>query len=114
MNNKIMELYERELRVQELELNTRDTSQKLKQAHESTNILVEEIKQEKQQLQIEFDLLKKENEGLMLENITLKKRQDEQKNKIGEIRDINNKNKEELGTKLKDYQQEIDKIVAEN
>jgi len=50
----------------------------------------------------------------MLENITLKKRQDEQKNKIGEIRDINNKNKEELGTKLKDYQQEIDKIVAEN
>lgn len=41
MNNKIMELYERELRVEELELNTRDTSERLKQAHESTNILVQ-------------------------------------------------------------------------
>jgi len=41
MNAKIMELYERELKVEELELNTQENTEKLKQAHESTNILIE-------------------------------------------------------------------------
>lgn len=41
MNNKIMELYQRELRVEELELDTRANTDKLKEAHESTNILIE-------------------------------------------------------------------------
>ena len=53
---------------------------------------------------MEIELLKKENETLMLENITMKKRQDEQKNKIVEIREMNSKNKEELGGKLKQYE----------
>lgn len=43
--------------------------------------------------------------------MTLKKRFQEQKNKITQIRDINIKNKEELGDKLKRYQEEISKIM---
>ena len=41
MNQKIMELYERELKVEELELNTRANTDQLREAHESTNILVQ-------------------------------------------------------------------------
>lgn len=42
----------------------------------------------------------------------MKKRQEEQKNKIVEIRQINSKNKEELGEKLKQYEIQIGKIMA--
>lgn len=58
--------------------------------------------------------MKKENENLILENCTNKKKYDDQKNKIEEVRGINSKNKEELGGKLKLYEDEIAKIVAEN
>jgi len=50
----------------------------------------------------------------MLENITMKKRQEEQKNKIVEIREINTKNREELAEKLKSYEAEINRVVSEN
>jgi len=59
MNSKIAELFERELKVEELELNSRENGEMLKQAHESTNLLLEEIKQEKEQLKVEIELLKK-------------------------------------------------------
>ena len=63
-------------------MNSKESGERLRQAHESTNLLLQEIKQEKEQLQVEIDLLKKENEGLMMEKMSMKSRQDEQKKKI--------------------------------
>lgn len=40
---------------------------------------------------------------MIMENIGMKKTQDHQKGKIEEIRDINNKQKNELGDKLLKY-----------
>ena len=70
-------------------MNSKEDGQRLKQAHESTNLLVEEMRQEKEQLQVELDMLKKQNEGLMLEKMSMKKRWDEQNSKIHEMREIN-------------------------
>mgnify|MGYP006910387612 FL=1 len=50
-----------------------------------------------------MDALSKENERLILEGVGNKKRQEEQKNKINEIRDLNNKQKDELTAKLTRY-----------
>jgi hypothetical protein len=59
MHIKIGELYERELKVEELEMNSKENGERLKQAHESTNLLIEEMRQEKEELRVELDLLKK-------------------------------------------------------
>lgn len=75
-------------------MNSKEDGQRIKQAHESTNLLIEEMRQEKEQLRVEFDLLKKENEGLMLEKMSMKNRYDEQNKKIVEIREINTNYKE--------------------
>ena len=101
MHKKIGELYERELKVQELEMNSKQDGERLKQAHESTNLLLEEMRQEKEQLRVELQILKKENEGLMLQKMSMKKRWDQQNNKIHEMRQINTNYKEELADKVK-------------
>ena len=45
---------------------SKENSDKLKQAQEGHNILVEEMKLEKEQLEAEVESLKSENEQLML------------------------------------------------
>jgi len=49
-----------------------------------------------------------------MEAVANKKRQEEQKNKINEIRDLNNKQKDELTAKLVRYEQEIARILRES
>lgn len=114
MNSKLIELYAREIKVEELELNSKENGERMKQSHLSTNILIEEVKYEKEQMAVELESLRKENEQLMLENITHKKRQDDQKTKITEIRELNDQKKNQLAEQLTRYEAEIEKIVAEN
>lgn len=49
-----------------------------------------------------------------MEGVANKKRQEEQKHKINEIRDINSKQKDELAAKLAKYEQEIARVLRES
>ena len=49
-----------------------------------------------------------------MEGVANKKRQEEQKHKINEIRDINSKQKDELAAKLTKYEQEIARVLRES
>lgn len=93
-NAKIIELYEREIKVEELELQSKQASNKLNMLQQNHNIMLEEIKLEKDKLAAELEALTKENDRLILENSSIKKRQEEQKNKINEIRELNNKQRD--------------------
>jgi hypothetical protein len=66
---------------------------------------LEELTLEKEKVTAELDALTKENERLIMESSANKKRQEDQKNKINEIRDLNNKQKDELTAKLTRYEQ---------
>ena len=60
-----------------------------------------------EKLNVELESLGKENERLIMDNMGLKKTQDQQRGKIEEIRDINLKQKSELGDKLQKYEKEF-------
>lgn len=49
-NAKIIELYEREIKVEELEMISNENRDKLKSAQEGHNILIDEMRLEKEQL----------------------------------------------------------------
>ena len=113
-NKKLIDLYERELKVQELELMSKENSDDLKTAHNSHNILLDELRIEKEQVEAQLEAMKQENQKIILDNITSRKRQDEQKGKINEIRDINNKEKNMLGEKLIEYEKQVERVLADN
>lgn len=48
------------------------------------------------------------------ENIGMKKTQDNQRGKIEEIRDLNAKQKNQLGDKLKKYEKQFERLVNDN
>ena len=99
-NAKIIELYEREIKVEELEMISNENRDKLKSAQEGHNILIDEMRLEKEQLEAEMEAAKSENEQLIMENIAGKKRLDELKKIIKDMDDLNGKQKEDLKAKL--------------
>lgn len=99
-NAKIIELYEREIKVEELEMISNENRDKLKSAQEGHNILIDEMRLEKEQLEAEMEAAKSENDQLIMENIAGKKRLDELKKIIKDMDDLNGKQKEDLKAKL--------------
>lgn len=51
---------------------------------------------------------------MILENMGMKKTHDTQRGKIEEIREMNNKQKHELGDKLQKYEKEFERLVNDN
>lgn len=93
---------------------SKENRDKLSQAQEGHNILVEEMKLEKEQLETEIESLKSENEQIILDNIASKKRLDELKKIIKDMDELNGRTKEDMKSKLASAEVEIQRIVADN